>query len=505
MGLSDSKTIVEEDDTFGSYNNDNFNIVLKKINQSKVLCQKLPTVEDRERFALYLSDTKRLKDRYLSVNSILNNISILDTQVSIKIKFTLIDTLKSETSKNVRHFISPLLDITGQLPNHGIYHSCLTVGPWMIDYTDCGLCIPRKIISKSAFLSVDVAEIRGIPNIESTIDVLSSAIQKWNTKVSYQRKSTRRESALFHDLSLDELEKFSHSNELYDVGNCQDFVDYLLDSLRIKPNFSECLLEFLHQLKVKGKPKQQLKLNEEFCNRFLLINNSSINLKNVLGALNSGNGNNVNNNHCEDNINEHPLLINTSSSFRGNRPKRSKSNATPISSSISNGNIGVHPGSNSGGGSDLKKGRKSEGDVFATNNNQNNRLSCSSPIILQAYHQSEDEANNEVVVKLENYRIRFDNHAQIDLFTNICLIQDPNFRENYSEIYGLLKAFDRAHWMKYQSILSLKNQSIEDKQMVRSVEPLFWTTWSQENNCDQTFRCPFGDPFVETRSFMNLD
>ncbi|KAL9656845.1 hypothetical protein ABK040_004379 [Willaertia magna] len=467
MGISKSKELMDDfqeiDDTAAS------NVVLKKINQSRALCFKVPAVEARERLARQLSNVDQIKEYFLNINSVLNNVSILDVEVSMKIKFTLVDNLKSDTSKNVRQIMSPLLDKIDQLPNHGIYHSCLTVGPWLIDYTDCGLCIPRKIISKSAFLSIDIAEVRGIPNITTTIDKLAKSIQKWNTSVNYKRKSRRKSSKLFLEgQSVEELEE-EVEKEVYNTGNCQDFVDYLLDSLKVKPVFSHNVKEFLNQLKVKGKSDLTLKLNEKFCERFLLVNNSNVDLKGFLSDLNMGKS------------------VTTSSHIipKGNRPKRSSCDAGTADKKAASYPTLLR-----------LQGRKSEGSVTMPHS-----ISCPENMM----PVNNNEVDTSCIVRLDsNYCITFNNHVQIDLFTHICMFQDPNFKDNYPDIFELLKAFDRAFWVKHQSTLSLKQNTEEDKLALQDSAPLLWSTWNNETNCHQNFGCPFGDPFLTTKSFMSL-
>ncbi|KAL9653277.1 hypothetical protein ABK040_010984 [Willaertia magna] len=511
MGVSGSKTIAEELQmpTPEHVGNQDYYTILKKINNSKVLCQKIPDIKKRELMALQLSNIEQFKHNYLNFQSVLSNVSILDTDIKMKIKFVLVDNMKSETSKNVRQIISPLLDKIDQLPHHGIYHSCLTIGPWMIDYTDCGLCIPRPIISKSAFLSIDLLEISGVANVTNVIDKLANSIHRWNTKVNYKRKSGRkRDSNLFQRLDLSSYEvgesttstqpqvtqqQEINKEQLFieeEAGNCQDFVDYILDCLQIKPMFSECLQNFLHQSKVKGRPELTLKLNETFCKRFQFLNNSILPLKTIFSALNI------------DPTTDITKLMKSLALCLHKRPNSLKED-------------------NNNNGDDKKLNtRKSAGDIDPLRHNNNDLMMMTSSstikttLSLNQYLSNTNNNNNdsyndyendESNIKLENYCITFTNHFQIDLFAHICIFQDNNFNENYKEIYELLKAFDRAKWLKHQSLLSLKTvATLEDRQTFRNTEALHWSTWNSNSMCHETYSCPFGDPFLKTRSFMSL-
>ena len=69
-------------------------------------------------------------------NSVPEEISDPMEEVRFKVKLILVDTLRSETYRNVRQFISPILAKFDKLPNHGIFHSCISIGPWILEYTD---------------------------------------------------------------------------------------------------------------------------------------------------------------------------------------------------------------------------------------------------------------------------------------------------------------------------------------------------------------------------------
>ena len=117
--------------------------------------------------------------------------------ITFKIKLILVDTLKSDTQKNMRQFISPILAKMDKLPNHGIFHSSISFGPWILEFTDCGLCIPRKITSKMALLSIDISEIKGWDNIQQAVNRIAKVVCRYNTQVTYSRSSTRRDSVIF--------------------------------------------------------------------------------------------------------------------------------------------------------------------------------------------------------------------------------------------------------------------------------------------------------------------
>lgn len=51
----------------------------------------------------------------------------------IKIKLVISEVASSEARKNFRRFISPVLSKLDLLPEFGMFHSGLMIGPWMIE------------------------------------------------------------------------------------------------------------------------------------------------------------------------------------------------------------------------------------------------------------------------------------------------------------------------------------------------------------------------------------
>ncbi|KAL9645822.1 hypothetical protein ABK040_003554 [Willaertia magna] len=628
-----------------------YQTVLKKIEKAKVLNQKLSTLEARKKLAFHLSEESALKIQFLNsekvFHSLLNSTTLTtpidnrdyndhmvdcndkigvdsdcNDEFSLKIKFTLVDTLYSETKRSVRQLVSPILEKMDQLPKHGMYHSCLTVGPWILEYTDCGLCIPRKITSKSAFLSIDLCEIKGQLNIIQIVDKIAQLIVKWNTKIKYSSKSqnnhqklsplfvvtlksqqqqsikqqqqeSQKESCQLQSSQLQQEQKEQQQKEEeegsrkrkssasstnssllsssssstnsssnisitttiidnddeeqvvnspleneeeeedilteiigeqvvpsnvlvnknnknnkdkdntfnnntlkeqqtvkqqetigYNIekGNCQDFVDDMLNYLNIKPTFSDRLIYFLNQLRKTGNPELSLELNNEFCKQFQFKNNSINNLFNMLTLLN-------NNNQSITLQQQEIISLQQQQQLNNNNNNRRKSFGEKMTFS----NLILQQQQ------EIitlqQESRKSEGQVeinldFLNSYNRNSEKSC---------------------VKIVNNIVTFQNHLQIDLFTHICLFQDKDFKVNFYEIFELLKAFDRAQWLKFQSLrLSNSNSNNNNNNNASSVnnencsEPVTISVWNEKSGGYVFYRCPFGDPFMETNSFISL-
>jgi len=77
----------------------------------------------------------------------------------IKIKIIVAEVAKSEVTKSFRKLLSPILSKFDVLPEFGMFHSALMIGPWLIEWNNSALCIPRKCVSRAALLSADIDSI----------------------------------------------------------------------------------------------------------------------------------------------------------------------------------------------------------------------------------------------------------------------------------------------------------------------------------------------------------
>jgi hypothetical protein len=85
--------------------------------------------------------------------------------------------------------------------------------------------------------------------------------------------------------------------------------------------------------------------------------------------------------------------------------------------------------------------------------------------------------------QLESKSVKFNTHQELDQFVHMLKNKNPLFHIDYPNEWRLLKAFDRAFWLKH-----LKNKCIEKN------APL---------TVEEEVKCPFGDPLI-TQSFVKL-
>ncbi len=86
------------------------------------------------------------------------------------------------------------------------------IGPWLIEWNNSSLCVPRKCLSRAAMLSADVDAITTITDLNKLVDDLSNAIVDWNTRVHYSASGGDGKT----------------------TGNCQQFVESLCSRIGVE-------------------------------------------------------------------------------------------------------------------------------------------------------------------------------------------------------------------------------------------------------------------------------
>eukprot|EP01080_Neovahlkampfia_damariscottae_P008733 gene8733-681_t len=166
---------------------------------------------------------------------------------NVKIKIIFIDQLKDDkVLVEMRKFFSPIIsNVSGS--KMGLFHSALMIGPWLLEWNNSALCIPRKCVSTAAFLSADIAEIQTVENLESVRDKLASIIILWNTSMEYDKLNNKKGR-----------------------GNCQLFVESVLEAIDVKINFTGPLAKYLKNMREKGASKLSFQADKEFQKKFQL-------------------------------------------------------------------------------------------------------------------------------------------------------------------------------------------------------------------------------------------
>ncbi len=171
---------------------------------------------------------------------------------NIRIKLLIAETATSTGKRKLREIISPFLSTIPTFPTLGMFHSALIIGPFKIEWNDSGICVPRKIISSAAILTADIDHITTLERLDEVISKLGEVIVRWNCTKTYK------------EISSDKV----------NTGNCQDFVDAVLESLGIRVKFTGPLSKFVNQLRSKGKANLAFEIDEEFQKEFGLKENS---------------------------------------------------------------------------------------------------------------------------------------------------------------------------------------------------------------------------------------
>jgi len=149
---------------------------------------------------------------------------IKDNKVRIKILIS--EIAKSSKEKGIRRALAPVMSGLNIGPTFGMFHSGLIVGPWLIEWNNSSLCIPRRCYSSAAVLAVDVDHVIHI-DLDRAVEACAKVICEWNINRQYGQTT----------------------------NNCQNFVDALLEAIGIKVQFQEPLNHYLEKMRKKGHAK----------------------------------------------------------------------------------------------------------------------------------------------------------------------------------------------------------------------------------------------------------
>lgn len=227
------------------------------------------------KFASNLMDKRKMRDTYLSTNwaetqkfmntirssfikKVLHNedekilgVSDRQFQGNIKIKILILDRRGKEKPRKQGFvsFLSPIISAIGKGDTgeeSEDYQTALMIGPYLLDWDESELCIPKKCVSNAAVFSADVEGLGSIKNLDEILDKLSETIVDWNIKKGFKKVSDNKEKC----------------------GNSQDFVECILEAIGLKITLPEYFSKFLNKIKEKGQSKLEFNPSNEFSKKF---------------------------------------------------------------------------------------------------------------------------------------------------------------------------------------------------------------------------------------------
>ncbi|KAL9644818.1 hypothetical protein ABK040_009276 [Willaertia magna] len=151
----------------------------------------------------------------------------------LKVKLVIVELHRTQAQRNFRRFLAPVLDTFDLVPQFGLFHSALIVGPWYLEWNDSSLIVPRKCYSGAAVLAADVERCFHGPQVGQALEKIGQVICDWNATMLYSQKK----------------------------ANCQHFVDELCRVLGIELKFKGALGEYCEKLRSNGS----CKLNYYIC------------------------------------------------------------------------------------------------------------------------------------------------------------------------------------------------------------------------------------------------
>ena len=149
---------------------------------------------------------------------------------ALKVKLVIAEIATSTSKKAQRKALGPILNTLNLSPKLGLFHSALLVGPWMIEWNNSAICIPRKCVSNAAIITADLDTLKTTKEVEETVAILAEVISEYNVHHTYSKLASGKSNC----------------------SNCQDFVEDILTRLNIELKFDGPLGNYLKDLKDKG-------------------------------------------------------------------------------------------------------------------------------------------------------------------------------------------------------------------------------------------------------------
>ncbi|KAF0972599.1 hypothetical protein FDP41_008848 [Naegleria fowleri] len=149
---------------------------------------------------------------------------VIKDEEFLKVKLVIVELHRTAAQRNFRKFLSPVLDTFNVVPQFGLFHSALVVGPWYLEWNDSSLIVPRKCYSGAAVLAADVDRSFKGPQVGEALEKISNIICNWNANMMYSQQK----------------------------ANCQHFVDEICLALGIELKFKGALGDYCEKLRTFG-------------------------------------------------------------------------------------------------------------------------------------------------------------------------------------------------------------------------------------------------------------
>eukprot|EP01080_Neovahlkampfia_damariscottae_P005858 gene5858-9686_t len=171
---------------------------------------------------------------------------------ALKVKLVIAEIATSTSKKAQRKALGPILNTLHLSPKLGLFHSALLIGPWLIEWNNSAICIPRKCVSNAAIITADLDTLKTTKEVEKTVSILADVISEYNCFHTYSKLTSGKPNC----------------------SNCQDFVEDILTRLDIELKFDGPLGNYLKTLKDKGTSDLIFAPDKNFIEKFSLKSSS---------------------------------------------------------------------------------------------------------------------------------------------------------------------------------------------------------------------------------------
>lgn len=225
----------------------------------KKLCKATPKLKDLMLLDEYLElfkDKTQFKQAFLDMDwayGLMTDTHGFLEPISINI---VVSPIGSPISRSI---LAPILHNLNKCATFGLVHTALNIGPFLIDWNDSALCIPRKSGSQGAIIAVEVGTIKTMDALRAALDTITKFIIYWNGSMNYENYSKTTKHKNCHDFTMDLLKELKL--ELKPPPEVLSFMDFIKKTGSEQMIF-ECDSKFQKLCKIK-KEKTIFKTHKE--------------------------------------------------------------------------------------------------------------------------------------------------------------------------------------------------------------------------------------------------
>lgn len=105
---------------------------------------------------------------------------------NIPVKIMIAELLPDPSQRTFRSVLSPVIQYVPTVqPKYGIFHTAIVIGPYLLEWTDGQVCVPRIVADNAALLACDVTILKNVPLSEIVDTVRKIFVRQKKNSLMY--------------------------------------------------------------------------------------------------------------------------------------------------------------------------------------------------------------------------------------------------------------------------------------------------------------------------------